>query len=182
MPDIPTRDEHGRLPDYAWPGGGEILYIVHTHGYRTGEEVLCAKCASQRPARDILAWGIHEEGPPQECEACGWMMISTYGDPYVLDGVDPQGLPEGLTPEQASEAQDREATRQNARDLAWRLRIIRRVLATGEDLRGKTMASAQAEKLRTREVLLSRQLEGWMEDLSAEDQEGIVQILDTPWW
>lgn len=113
-----------RLPMYQWPGGATMVY------YRddSGENVLCGSCATNRPAREILFCGPHEEGPPYMCERCGAALLAAYGDPYILDGVDLSFLPrewqdmdEDLRQVAASDDQDAWAFVEELQSLRWKL-------------------------------------------------------------
>jgi hypothetical protein len=76
------RDSDGTLSSYAWPGGYPIIYLDHH------DSVLCPDCAERfdkdpdaderdRPVHSDVFW----EGAPMECDECGAMMESAYGDP-----------------------------------------------------------------------------------------------------
>ena len=67
----------GKLPAYAWPGGYPILYLDKENS------TLCPDCAQEPDGvfGDVVAWFIHYEGSPEQCEECGKMTDSVYGDP-----------------------------------------------------------------------------------------------------
>ena len=86
------RDERGRLPSYAWPGGYPIIYVT------TDGEVVCPSCANNDgdslpfvtdPALSessdgsdvIVAGDVFYEGPDELCCHCGVVIESAYGDP-----------------------------------------------------------------------------------------------------
>ena len=76
------RDEQGKLPAYAWPGGYTILYLAKDNG------ILCPKCANAfNPATDNdeqlepVAYDVYYEGPTEYCEHCNAEIESAYGDP-----------------------------------------------------------------------------------------------------
>ncbi len=73
-------DADGNLPAYAWPGGYPIAYYsddCHT--------TFCAKCATVERSKGYqinpLDWDVYWEGPPMECDECGAIIESAYGDP-----------------------------------------------------------------------------------------------------
>lgn len=72
----------GRLEDFAWPGGYQIIWIadIDTHECST----ICASCAMK--GRDdgtikTLDPQVYYEGPVEICEDCGKEMPAAYGDP-----------------------------------------------------------------------------------------------------
>ncbi len=76
------RDEQGKLPAYAWPGGYPVYYLAADNG------VLCPKCANDyKPERDNeeqlkpVAGDVYYEGPNMQCENCNAEIESAYGDP-----------------------------------------------------------------------------------------------------
>lgn len=85
------RDEKGRLPAFAWPGGYPIIYVT------SDGEVMCADCASgengsqartvngpddnPRDGWFVNAYDVYYEGPPEHCVHCGTEIESAYGDP-----------------------------------------------------------------------------------------------------
>lgn len=84
----PKRDESGRLPAYAWPGGYAIVY------YAKDCSELCHECANgengslahedKRIAPDdqwlIAEADIYWEGPDLYCSNCAAPIPSEYGD------------------------------------------------------------------------------------------------------
>jgi hypothetical protein len=78
----------GTLDPYVWPGGYPIHYYPRSRTGLVGDE-LCAKCTEK--LRDVgefpygLAQDTYLEGPEVNCEECGKIMPSAYGDP---DGDD----------------------------------------------------------------------------------------------
>jgi hypothetical protein len=64
------------LPSFAWPGGYQLIYFdVHM-------EVICPDCANsydERPNVDSVS--LYQEGPAIQCDVCGKMIESDYGDP-----------------------------------------------------------------------------------------------------
>lgn len=80
------RDDAGKLPAFAWPGGYPILYVT------ADGEVLCPDCANgangSEASEDAVEAGwrlagadIHYEGPPERCCHCNAEIPSAYGDP-----------------------------------------------------------------------------------------------------
>jgi len=74
------RDDNGKLPAFAWPGGYPILYL---DGFNS---VLCPDCANGAPDVDddrfgVKAYGIHWEGEPETCCNCNTEIDSAYGVP-----------------------------------------------------------------------------------------------------
>lgn len=71
------RDEHGKLPAYAWPGGYPVTYVT-----RDGLEI-CPDCANREtdPSQAPIGGGVYWEGPTVQCDDCGRDMESAYGDP-----------------------------------------------------------------------------------------------------
>ena len=76
--DTLPRDDSGRLVAYAWPGGYPVLYLDADNC------VLCPECAQLSDDDDRtrpVAYSIHWEGPDEQCENCGEMIPSAYGNP-----------------------------------------------------------------------------------------------------
>ncbi len=82
------RDDDGKLPAYAWPGGYQIYYVCADGG------VLCPHCANgkngskaseQNEAKDwrLVDSDVHWEGQPLVCDHCGTFIESAYGDPSI---------------------------------------------------------------------------------------------------
>jgi hypothetical protein len=75
-----TKDKNGNYPSHAWPGGYPIYYLD------SGANDLCPSCAnkfmthSYAPNRPI-AFDIHYEGSPIQCDECNAQIESAYGDP-----------------------------------------------------------------------------------------------------
>jgi hypothetical protein len=76
------RDENGKLPAYAWPGGYQIIYLDR------GNSVLCPACANKSdtdpdelPQFKPVAGDIYYEGPTIQCDQCNADIESAYGDP-----------------------------------------------------------------------------------------------------
>ena len=85
-----NRDDDGKLPAFAWPGGYPIYYVT-----RDGGE-LCPKCANGEngseaaESHDDAQWelagqGLHWEGDPLMCAHCGSEIESAYG--AIEDGA-----------------------------------------------------------------------------------------------
>lgn len=79
LPDI--RDQHGRLPGIAWPGGYPIIYIT-----KDGSTV-CSECANKDvdQSQEVVGYSIFHEGAPESCDDCGTLVESAYGDPDAED-------------------------------------------------------------------------------------------------
>lgn len=74
------RDESGQLPAFAWPGGYTMIYISK-HG-----DTLCADCANEPDQTDPATDGdVYWEGPSIQCDNCGEIIESSYGDPDSQD-------------------------------------------------------------------------------------------------
>lgn len=71
------RDEHAKLPSYAWPGGYPLVYLTVTN------DTLCPDCANRHTNyRDpIQSYDIHYAGAPICCDKCNVEIASAYGDP-----------------------------------------------------------------------------------------------------
>jgi hypothetical protein len=76
------RQNDGKLPAYAWPGGYPIVYMAMDNG------ILCPKCANDyKPERDNaeqlepVAYFVHYEGVAEQCDNCNATIESAYGDP-----------------------------------------------------------------------------------------------------
>jgi predicted molibdopterin-dependent oxidoreductase YjgC len=72
------RNEDGSLPEFAWPGGYPIYYLDEDNC------CLCPKCANQCEDAQPVAYGIHWEGDPIQCEECNAMIESAYGEPSIF--------------------------------------------------------------------------------------------------
>ena len=76
------RDEQGKLPAFAWPGGYPVIYIT-----RDGD-VICPDCANDDSVNQDqapIAFDVFYEGSPQACADCGTPIESAYGDPETDD-------------------------------------------------------------------------------------------------
>ena len=83
----PQRDENGKFPAFAWPGGYPVIYLCADGG------VLCPACANGENGSEastdsdapqdwrLLANTVHWEGPPAICDHCNAQIESAYGDP-----------------------------------------------------------------------------------------------------
>lgn len=83
------RDEDGKFPAFAWPGGYPIIYLMEDN------EVICPDCANQEdayadedpapedpdPQWHIVAADVYWEGPDLYCANCNKPIESAYGDP-----------------------------------------------------------------------------------------------------
>jgi hypothetical protein len=71
------RDEAGKLPAYAWPGGYPIVYLT-----KDGSTV-CPECANREvdEGQAVVNYFIHWEGEPLICEDCNKAVESAYGVP-----------------------------------------------------------------------------------------------------
>ena len=85
----PQRDETGKLPAYAWPGGYPIFYLCADNG------ILCPQCANKESAiREaderpdypdfdqwrIVASDINWEDSSLTCDNCSQRIESAYGE------------------------------------------------------------------------------------------------------
>ena len=71
------RDENGKLPAFAWPGGYPLLYL-------DGENnTLCPDCANKEGySSPVVAVDVYYEGPTLHCDDCSAAIESAYGDPW----------------------------------------------------------------------------------------------------
>lgn len=81
-----TRDETGKFPSYAWPGGYPIIYIMGDG------ETLCPDCANGKNGSEatdnpdtpadwrIVGCDVHWEGEPETCAHCREEVKSAYGE------------------------------------------------------------------------------------------------------
>jgi len=71
------RDSDGKYPAYVLPGGYPMYYID-----RQGN-ILCPDCASREvdASQDVVEGDVYWEGSPLQCDDCGKMIESAYGDP-----------------------------------------------------------------------------------------------------
>jgi len=72
------RDDDGGLLSYAWPGGYPIGYLDADNC------VLCPECANLSDPDERcapVAYFVHWEGAPVQCENCNEYIESAYGDP-----------------------------------------------------------------------------------------------------
>jgi hypothetical protein len=82
------RSDDNKLPTYAWPGGYTLI-ATDNHG-----RTLCMDCANEylRTRQDgyyyperLEDYGTYDEGPDMECDECGKIIESSYGDPDAPD-------------------------------------------------------------------------------------------------
>lgn len=82
----PEKNEQGKFPAFAWPGGYSIVY------YTADCALLCAKCANGENGSEAeleheeKQWRLEHsdvrwEGPTEQCEHCNADMPTEYGDP-----------------------------------------------------------------------------------------------------
>ncbi len=85
MPRI-QRDDDGKLPVFAWPGGYPLIYLT------ADGNVLCPACANGEHGSDahedaedcqwrLTSVDVYWEGSPLQCDHCNEMIESAYGDP-----------------------------------------------------------------------------------------------------
>jgi len=90
MADV-QRDESGKFPAYAWPGGYPIFYLCSDGG------TLCPECVNveaihtgcngtERCKEDDAQWcvvasDVHWEGAAMICDHCNAEIESAYGEP-----------------------------------------------------------------------------------------------------
>jgi hypothetical protein len=76
--------EKGTYDYFTFPGSYELFYIT------AANRILCPDCANNNPelCRDetdkewnIVAYAVHWEGKPLECDNCNKTIESEYGDP-----------------------------------------------------------------------------------------------------
>lgn len=79
------RDDKGKLPSFAWPGGYPIIYLTQEN------DILCPSCANDVDPYDPdtfdmdkpVACDCYWEGPHIQCDGCNGTIESAYGDPYA---------------------------------------------------------------------------------------------------
>lgn len=76
------RRADGTLPSVTSIGGYTIIYVTRA------SDVLCAACAGAPGAESPLTAAPYDEGPAHECEECGAVIESSYGDPDAAKGED----------------------------------------------------------------------------------------------
>ena len=65
------------FPAYSYVGLYNLLYLAPPH-----DDVLCATCATKRFRNgERIVYGTYDEGPDLQCEDCGAVLTSSYGDP-----------------------------------------------------------------------------------------------------
>lgn len=69
-----AKDEQGKLPAFAWPGGYTIGY------YTSDNDMLCSDCAAD-PDNDAEYIDVYYEGPTEFCAGCNKEIESAFGDP-----------------------------------------------------------------------------------------------------
>lgn len=81
------RDDTGKLPAYAWPGGYPIAYLFADGGCccpacANGENGSEASEAAETPDDwRLIAGDVHWEGEAEHCDHCGAEIPSAYGMP-----------------------------------------------------------------------------------------------------
>jgi len=72
----PTKDENGKLPAYAWPGGYQLIYLT-----KDGSTV-CPECANKEAddSQAVIGVDVYWEGPAVCCDDCGREIESAYGE------------------------------------------------------------------------------------------------------
>lgn len=71
----------GKLPSYAWPGGYQMVYLTRDGG------CICPDCANKDvdQSQDVISGDVYWEGPAMQCDDCGKLIESAYGDPSESD-------------------------------------------------------------------------------------------------
>lgn len=64
----------GKLPRFTPFHGIPLVYVT------SEDESLCVKCAHVK-FKSLVGFELHYEGKPIECDHCGAMIESAYGDP-----------------------------------------------------------------------------------------------------
>ncbi len=69
------KENNGKLPSYAWPGGYPIFYMDAENS------ALCPTCANKPgyPA-PVTAWGINWEDSELYCDDCSQRIESAYAE------------------------------------------------------------------------------------------------------
>ncbi len=86
-----SKNDDGKFPAFAWPGGYPIFYLTEDCA------ILCPDCANGQNGSDayeerenvddrdpqwhLVAQDVHWEGADLTCEHCGKAIESAYGDP-----------------------------------------------------------------------------------------------------
>ncbi len=70
------KDDDGKLPAYAWPGGYPIYYMDKE------SNVLCPECANREidQAQEAIAYDANWEDPSLHCDDCGTRIASAYAE------------------------------------------------------------------------------------------------------
>jgi hypothetical protein len=70
------RDETGKLPKYAWPGGYPIFYLTRD------SMCVCPDCANRETdqAQEPVATDINWEDGSLSCDDCGRRIESAYAE------------------------------------------------------------------------------------------------------
>lgn len=68
-------DFGGKLPTFSFPGAYPMVYAT------ADDRIICPDCASD-PGDGVTVVGaaVHEEGPAIQCEECGALIESAYGE------------------------------------------------------------------------------------------------------
>ncbi len=75
------KQEDGTLMSCVFPGGYPVYY------YNERQDVFCAACATEY-MDEILGGTIYYAGPDIECEICGEMIESAYGEDSRNESID----------------------------------------------------------------------------------------------
>ena len=70
------RNDDGKLPACAWPGGYPMLYLDKE------DNVLCPKCANRGvdQSQEVTAYDVNYEDPSCYCNDCGDRIESAYAE------------------------------------------------------------------------------------------------------
>ena len=70
------RDDDGKLPTYAWPGGYPLHYIDKQ------SNVLCPECANHEidDSQAVIGYDINWEDESMFCDDCGKHIEAAYGE------------------------------------------------------------------------------------------------------
>ena len=72
----PQKDESGKYPAFAWPGGYPLFYVIEEDN-----SVCCPKCANDSERDGTLTAGdINYEDTDLFCDFCNERISSAYGD------------------------------------------------------------------------------------------------------
>ena len=76
---LPARDDAGKLPAYAWPGGYPIYYVTEDG------LTVCPTCANDETSDDVVAADVNYEDAALYCDDCNKRIESAYAEDDAMD-------------------------------------------------------------------------------------------------